>query len=168
MHHPETEILTTKILQAADTVVAEIKKAGGKAVANYDSVENGERIIATAMDNFGRVDVLINNAGILRDTAFKNLTPQNFDLVIKVHVDGAFKVGFGQCLRYSGDTGILILCNGDVYSARELRGQSLESKSLVGLSTRRRPLVCLEILDRPTILVWQYVSVTSRPSISLF
>jgi multifunctional beta-oxidation protein len=56
--------------KAADTVVNEIKAAGGVAVANYDSVENGEAIIKTAIDAFGRVDVVINNAGILRDVSF--------------------------------------------------------------------------------------------------
>lgn len=73
-------------------VVDEIKAAGGKAVANYDSVENGDRIIDTAIQNYGRIDVLLNNAGILRDVSFKNMTDQDWDLVIKVHVRGAYKV----------------------------------------------------------------------------
>ena len=55
---------------AADKVVNEIKAAGGQAVANYDSVEFGDKIIKTAMEAFGRVDVVINNAGILRDVSF--------------------------------------------------------------------------------------------------
>ena len=73
-------------------MVEEIRAAGGKAVANYDSVENGERIIETAIRAFGRIDVLINNAGILRDVAFKNMTDADWDLIIKVHVKGAYKV----------------------------------------------------------------------------
>ncbi|OTB08193.1 hypothetical protein M426DRAFT_317294 [Hypoxylon sp. CI-4A] len=77
--------------KAADVVVDEIKKAGGQAVANYDSVENGEKIIDTAIKAFGRIDVLINNAGILRDVSFKNMTDQDWDLVIKVHVKGSYK-----------------------------------------------------------------------------
>lgn len=72
-------------------VVNEITAAGGKAVANYDSVENGERIIETAIKAFGRVDILINNAGILRDVAFKNLKDEDWDLLINVHVKGAYK-----------------------------------------------------------------------------
>jgi multifunctional beta-oxidation protein len=80
-------------LQTADVVVEEIKKAGGKAVANYDSVENGEAIIETAIKAFGRVDILINNAGILRDVSFKNMKDQDWDLIMKVHVQGAYKVG---------------------------------------------------------------------------
>ena len=82
-------LLTTR--QAADKVVVEIKSAGGKAVANYDSVENGERIIQTAIDAFGRIDVLINNAGILRDVSFKNMKQADWELIYKVHVLGAYK-----------------------------------------------------------------------------
>ncbi|KAF7547554.1 hypothetical protein G7Z17_g7648 [Cylindrodendrum hubeiense] len=77
--------------KAADVVVNEIKAAGGKAVANYDSVENGERIIETAIKAFGRIDVLINNAGILRDISFKNIKDEDWDLIIKVHVKGSYK-----------------------------------------------------------------------------
>ncbi|KAK8128370.1 bifunctional hydroxyacyl-CoA dehydrogenase/enoyl-CoA hydratase FOX2 [Apiospora sp. TS-2023a] len=77
--------------KAADVIVDEIKKAGGQAVANYDSVENGEKIIETAIKNFGRIDVLINNAGILRDVSFKNMSDQDWDLIMKVHVKGAYK-----------------------------------------------------------------------------
>lgn len=75
----------------ADEVVKQIEQAGGKAVANYDDVMNGEAIIKTAIDNFGRVDVLINNAGILRDISFKNMKDQDWDLIMKVHVQGAYK-----------------------------------------------------------------------------
>ena len=74
-------------------VVEEIKAVGGRAVANYDSVENGEKIIDTAIKTFGRVDILLNNAGILRDISFKNMSDDDWDLVIKVHVKGAYKVG---------------------------------------------------------------------------
>ena len=82
----------TKIPQAADIVVDEIRAAGGKAVASYDSVENGEKIIETAIKEFGRIDILLNNAGILRDVSFKNMSDEDWDLVIKVHVKGAYKV----------------------------------------------------------------------------
>ncbi|KAA8650112.1 putative peroxisomal multifunctional beta-oxidation protein (MFP) [Aspergillus tanneri] len=80
-----------KSSRAADAVVEEIRAAGGKAVANYDSVENGEAIIATAIKNFGRIDILLNNAGILRDISFKNMKDQDWDLINTVHTYGAYK-----------------------------------------------------------------------------
>lgn len=77
---------------AADKVVQEIQKSGGVAVANYDSVEFGERIIQTAIEKFGRIDIVINNAGILRDKSFIKMSDDDWDLVQKVHVYGAFRV----------------------------------------------------------------------------
>jgi NAD(P)-dependent dehydrogenase (short-subunit alcohol dehydrogenase family) len=77
----------------ADQVVAEIKAAGGEAVANYDSVatvEGGERIIQAALDAFGRLDILVNNAGILRDRMVFNMTEEEWDAVIAVHLKGHF------------------------------------------------------------------------------
>ncbi|MEE2678214.1 MAG: SDR family oxidoreductase [Myxococcota bacterium] len=79
----------------ADETVKEIEQDGGKAVANYDSVatpEGGEAIIQTAVDNFGKVDIVINNAGILRDKSFAKLEPENLEAVIDVHLKGAFFV----------------------------------------------------------------------------
>jgi len=77
--------------KAADVVVDEIKAAGGKAVANYNSVEDGDKIIDTAIKAFGRIDILINNAGILRDVSFKNMKDADWDLIFKVHVRGSYK-----------------------------------------------------------------------------
>src|SRR3954447_24254360 len=80
---------------AAQKVVDEIKAAGGEAVANYDTVatsEGGKAIAQTALDTFERVDIIINNAGILRDAAFKNMTPELLEPVIDVHLKGAFYV----------------------------------------------------------------------------
>lgn len=81
--------------KAADTVVAEIKALGGQAVANYDSVasaKGGESIIKSAVDAFGKVDIVINNAGILRDASLMKMSPESFDLLIDVHLKGAFYV----------------------------------------------------------------------------
>jgi len=79
----------------ADAVVDEIKKAGGQAVANYDSVSDGaEKVVKAAVDAFGRVDILVNNAGILRDKTIHNMTDDMWDLVIAVHLRGTF-----QCTR---------------------------------------------------------------------
>jgi NAD(P)-dependent dehydrogenase (short-subunit alcohol dehydrogenase family) len=77
---------------AADVVVEEIKAGGGEAVANYDSVTDGDKIVQTAMDSFGKIDVVINNAGILRDKTFHKMEEQDWDLIYDVHVRGAFKV----------------------------------------------------------------------------
>ncbi|GAA5839388.1 hypothetical protein JCM11251_003965 [Rhodosporidiobolus azoricus] len=77
----------------ADAVVSEIKAqgGGGKAIANYDSATEGEKIVQQVMKEWGRVDILINNAGILRDKSFKSMTDAEWDLVQEVHVKGAFK-----------------------------------------------------------------------------
>jgi len=77
---------------AADKVVEEIKAAGGDAVANYDSVEDGAKIVQCALDSFKRVDIIVNNAGILRDTSFPKMTQDDWDLIYKVHVLGSFRV----------------------------------------------------------------------------
>lgn len=77
---------------AADTVVEEIVAAGGEAVANHDSVTDGEKVVQCALDNFGRIDVVVNNAGILRDKSFHKMTEEDWDLVYNVHVKGAFMV----------------------------------------------------------------------------
>ena len=81
--------------QPAEEVVELIRKAGGKAVANFESVaepKSAENIVKAAIDNFGRVDAVINNAGILRDRIFHRMSFQDFDQVIKVHLYGAFLV----------------------------------------------------------------------------
>ena len=79
----------------AQKVVAEIKAAGGNAVANTDSVADASsaaRIVATAMDAFGRIDCVVNNAGILRDRFFHKMSVDEWDAVIKVHLYGAYYV----------------------------------------------------------------------------
>lgn len=105
---------------AAQKVVDEIKAAGGEAVANYDSVatpEGGEAIVKTAVDTFGRIDIVINNAGILRDKTFHNMTADLLNPVIDVHLKGAFNVtrpawihmreqGYGRIVSTSSAAGV--------------------------------------------------------------
>ena len=77
----------------ADQVVAEIKAAGGDAVANYDSVatrEGADAMLWSALNKFGTLDVLVNNAGVLRDRAFLNMTDADWDLVFSVHMKGTY------------------------------------------------------------------------------
>jgi NAD(P)-dependent dehydrogenase (short-subunit alcohol dehydrogenase family) len=81
--------------EMADATVQEIIDAGGEAVANYDSVADwggGQSVIQSAIDAFGRIDVVVNNAGILRDVSFAKLEPEQLDLVLKVHLYGGFHV----------------------------------------------------------------------------
>jgi NAD(P)-dependent dehydrogenase (short-subunit alcohol dehydrogenase family) len=87
----------------ADEVVAEIKKMGGEAVANYDTVatpEGGENIIKTAIDNFGRLDILVNNAGILRDRMVFNMSPDEWDTVVKVNLYGHYNCTRPACVIF--------------------------------------------------------------------
>ena len=78
-----------------DEVVREIKQNGGKAVANGDSVSDftgAQNMVAQALKEFGRLDAVVNNAGILRDSVFHKMMPEDFDAVIKVHLYGSFNV----------------------------------------------------------------------------
>jgi NAD(P)-dependent dehydrogenase (short-subunit alcohol dehydrogenase family) len=104
----------------AEQVVAEIKAKGGIAVPNFDTVatvEGGENMIKTALDNFGRIDILINVAGILRDRMIYNMTEEEWDAVIAVHLKGQFctikpasilmrQQRFGRIINFSSGSGL--------------------------------------------------------------
>ena len=105
----------------AHTTAKEIEDLGGVAVADTNSVstpEGGEAIVKTAVDAFGKVDIVINNAGILRDKTFHNMTPELLDPVIDVHLKGAFNVtrpawikmrenGYGRVVNTASSAGVL-------------------------------------------------------------
>ena len=136
-------------------VVDEIRAAGGRAAANYDSVENGELIIDTAIREFGRVDILLNNAGILRDVSFKNMSDEDWDLVIKVHVKGAYKVRVAYELRYNST-----LAKRTLYSVQEQHGPISGNSGMAESLIPRRPQVSLGALASATTLVSNTISVT--------
>ena len=97
----------------ADVVVDEIKADGGEAVANYDNVatvEGGQGILKTALDAFGQVDGLVNNAGILRDKSFANTTEDLWDPVIAVHLKGTYCVTHAiyNQMKEAGSGGVII------------------------------------------------------------
>lgn len=106
---------------AADVVVEEIRAAGGEAVANKDSVSDkagAKNIVQTAVDTYGTVDILVNNAGILRDKSFKNMTLEEWDIVINVHLNGSayvtwhawpimYEKNYGRIIFTSSVSGIL-------------------------------------------------------------
>jgi NAD(P)-dependent dehydrogenase (short-subunit alcohol dehydrogenase family) len=105
----------------AEAVVEQIRSLGGEAVSDNHSVstpEGGEAIVNSAVEAFGRVDIVINNAGILRDKTFQNMTPEFLDPVLDVHLKGAFYVtrpawvrmreqGYGRVVSTSSNAGIL-------------------------------------------------------------
>lgn len=112
-------------------MVNEIKAKGGVAVANYDSVEDGDKIIKTAVDNFGKVDILLNNAGILRDISFQKMKDQDWELIFKVHVYGSYKCakaawnimreqGYGRIINTSSAAGLFGSFGQTNYSAAKL------------------------------------------------
>ena len=99
---------------AAENVAAEIVAAGGQAVANGDDVstmEGGENILKSALDAYGQVDILVCNAGILRDRTFANISEADWDAVVKVHLKGAYccSLPVWKWLKENGRPGVILL-----------------------------------------------------------
>ncbi|XP_066587464.1 peroxisomal multifunctional enzyme type 2-like [Prorops nasuta] len=123
--------------KSADSVVAEIRQAGGKAVANYDSVLDGEKIIKTAIDTFGRIDVVVNNAGILRDKSFQKMTEKDWDLIHDVHLKGAVKTtqaAWPYFLKQKYGRVIVTASNSGLYGNFGQANYSSAKMGLVGLA----------------------------------
>jgi (3R)-3-hydroxyacyl-CoA dehydrogenase / 3a,7a,12a-trihydroxy-5b-cholest-24-enoyl-CoA hydratase / enoyl-CoA hydratase 2 len=115
----------------AQSVVDEIRAAGGEAAANGDSVEDGARIVQSALDHFGRIDVVINNAGILRDAAFHKMSEEDWLAIWRVHLNGAFQVtraawphlrtqGYGRIVMTASGAGVYGNFGQANYSAAKL------------------------------------------------
>ena len=118
----------------ADQVVAEIRDAGGRAVANYDSVADtagAASIVKTALDEFGKIDGIVSNAGILRDGTFHKMTDEAWDSVLKVHLYGGYNViraawphfreqGFGRVVVATSTSGLFGNFGQANYSAAKL------------------------------------------------
>uniref|UniRef100_A0A8R1Y3Z6 Ketoreductase domain-containing protein n=1 Tax=Onchocerca volvulus TaxID=6282 RepID=A0A8R1Y3Z6_ONCVO len=122
---------------SADATVAEIKFYGGKAISNFDSVECGQKIVETAITHFGRVDVVVNNAGILLDKSFQNMSDDDWDLVYRTHVKGAYSVTkaawpFFKKQQYGRI--IFISSNSAIYGNFGQANYAAAKNALIGLS----------------------------------
>ncbi|GFN82478.1 hypothetical protein PoB_000898400 [Plakobranchus ocellatus] len=124
--------------RAADKVVEEIKAKGGIAVANYDSVEFGDKVVQTALDNFGKIDIIVNNAGILRDKSFLRISDEDWDIIQRVHLRGSFlicraawphmrKQHYGRIIMVTSSSGIYGNFGQANYSAAKLGAVGLSN-----------------------------------------
>ncbi|KAH8391441.1 hypothetical protein KR200_009874 [Drosophila serrata] len=123
--------------RAADIVVEEIRRAGGEAVADYNSVIDGAKVIETAVKAFGRVDILVNNAGILRDKSLAKTSEQDWNLVHDVHLKGSFKctqAAFPHMKSQNYGRIIMTSSNSGIYGNFGQANYSAAKMGLVGLA----------------------------------
>jgi len=114
-------------ISPAGEVVKEIKALGGEAVANHDSVatsEGGAGIVQTAIDAFGRIDILVNNAGILRDRMIYNMSNEEWEAVMKVHLYGHFYTTRQACIHFREQRSGRIINTSSVAGLGETFGQA--------------------------------------------
>jgi len=135
----------TGAARVADEVVAEIRKAGGEAVASYDSVATiagGEAIFRTAIDAFGALDILVNNAGILRDRTIFKMTEADWDAVVEVHLKGHYccTAPFARYIRETDRRGCRILNFSSVSGLFGNFGQSNYGAAKAGIAGFSRVL----------------------------
>jgi 3-hydroxyacyl-CoA dehydrogenase/3a,7a,12a-trihydroxy-5b-cholest-24-enoyl-CoA hydratase len=124
-------------LKAADAVVDEIRALGGVAIASYDSVEQGEKIVQRALDTYGRIDVLVNNAGALRDVSFTKITTPQWDAVVNVNMKGPFllsKAAWGAMKEQKFGRIIYTTSGSGLYGQFGQANYSAAKMSLTGLS----------------------------------
>ena len=124
----------------ADDVVREIAAAGGEAVASTDSVatpEGGKAIIETALEHFGRIDIVIHNAGIVRRASLKEMTYEDFDAVVDVHLRGAFHVvraAFPMMCDAGYGRIVLTSSIGGLYGNHGVANYAVSKAGVIGLS----------------------------------
>ena len=124
--------------RAADAVVEEIKAAGGEALATYTSVsdlDGAEMVVWSAQNRFKKVDVLVNNAGILRDRALLNMSVAEWDSVIDVHLKGSFLMtrAFARALKLQGGGGYAVVNTTSVSGLRDNFGQANYAAAKAGI-----------------------------------
>lgn len=123
--------------RAADNVVAEITRNGGIAVADYNSVVDGEKIVNTAIQHFGRIDIVVNNAGILRDRSILKISETDWTLVHDVHLKGSFKVtqaAWPHMRKNNYGRIIMTASNSGIYGNFGQANYSAAKMGLVGLA----------------------------------
>lgn len=136
---PAAPIAAASPVTAVGKLVEELTRLGARAVANYDNVLEGGKIVQCALDNFGRVDVVINNAGVLRDRAFPALTDEDWSAVLGVHLLGALRVTRAAwphlAKNTTGGRVVMVTSTAGLYGAFGQANYAAAKLALVGLAS---------------------------------